>query len=181
MTSLYVEMYPCFQHINADRIRFMLPVWLKTHSLPLQYKHGYFPFEVFLPWRAWAEVTHYSGNNEYRQTSNISRTKFQNLMFFVSSCSCLCLIRWRTVLSQEWRCSCCNYIWMINNFIAYLGATYTRCFMAISSLSIDRRLNSRITCLTTIENTRKQSYRRLGIGQQSDRQLCHCSEGVFYG
>ena len=36
-------------------------------------------------------------------------------------------------VSQEWRCSwssadrrCCNYIWVINNFIVYWGATYIR-------------------------------------------------------
>ena len=29
---------------------------------------------------------------QYRQTSNISRTKCQNLMFLLSSCSCLCQI-----------------------------------------------------------------------------------------
>ena len=45
-------------------------------------------------------------------------------MFFVSSCSCLC--HWSQVLSRELRCSwssadtrCSNYIWVINNFIAY--------------------------------------------------------------
>ena len=52
-------------------------------------------------------------------------------MFPVSSCSCLCPIQ--VLLSPEWRCSwssadrlCSNYIWVINNFIAYLGAVYIR-------------------------------------------------------
>ena len=47
-------------------------------------------------------------------------------MFFVSSFSCLCSIHWSQVLSREWRYSwsnadrrCSNYIWMINDFIAY--------------------------------------------------------------
>ena len=47
-------------------------------------------------------------------------------MFLVSSCSCLRSIHWSHVLSWEWRCSwssadrrCSNYIWVINNFIAY--------------------------------------------------------------
>ena len=42
------------------------------------------------------------------------------------ACSCLCPIHWSQMLSWEWRCSwssadkrCSNYIWMINNFIAY--------------------------------------------------------------
>ena len=44
-------------------------------------------------------------NHDYRQVSNIRRTKSQNLNFLVSSCSCLCAIYWSQVLSQEWRCS----------------------------------------------------------------------------
>ena len=47
-------------------------------------------------------------------------------MFLVLACSCLCTIYWNQVLSGEWRCSwssadrrCSNYIWVINNFIAY--------------------------------------------------------------
>ena len=59
-------------------------------------------------------------------------------MLFVSFCSCLCPIDWSQVLSQEWRWSCSiayqssadrrcsNSIWVINNFIAYWGATYIR-------------------------------------------------------
>ena len=42
------------------------------------------------------------------------------------------------MLSWEWRCSwssadrrCSSYIWVINNFIAYLGATYIRGFTII--------------------------------------------------
>ena len=53
---------------------------------------------------------------------------------FLVLCSCLCPIHWSQVLSQEWRCSwssadrrCSNYIWVINNVIAYEGATYIRC------------------------------------------------------
>ena len=72
------------------------------------------------------------GNIEvYRKISDISRTKFQNLL--VSSCICLCPIYWSQVLSREWRCSwssadrrCSNCIWVINNLIAYWGATYIK-------------------------------------------------------
>ena len=53
---------------------------------------------------------------------------------FLVLCSCLCPIHWSQVLSREWKCSwssadrrCSNYIWVINNFIAYEGATYIRC------------------------------------------------------
>ena len=57
-------------------------------------------------------------------------------MFLVSPCCCLCPTHWSHVLSWEWRCSwssadrrCSNYIWVINNFIAYQGAYYTGDFM----------------------------------------------------
>ena len=56
----------------------------------------------------------------YCQISNIRGT-ISNVL----SCSCLCRIHWRQVLSREWRCSwsiacwhCSNYIWVIDNFIA---------------------------------------------------------------
>ena len=56
-------------------------------------------------------------------------------MFLISSYSCLCSIHWSQVLSREWRCSwssadrrCSNYIWVIDNFIAYQGATYSSDF-----------------------------------------------------
>ena len=59
-------------------------------------------------------------------------------MFIVSSCSGPCPIHWSQVLSWEWRCiwssgdrRCSNYIWVINNFIAYQGVTYTRGFTGI--------------------------------------------------
>ena len=71
---------------------------------------------------------------DYRQLSNIRRTKSPNLhIFLVLSCSCLCPIHWSQVLSREWRCSwnsaekrCSIYIWMINNVIAHYGASYIR-------------------------------------------------------
>ena len=54
-------------------------------------------------------------------------------MILVLSCICLGPIYWSQVLSREWRCSwssanrrCSNYIWVINNLIAYYGASYIR-------------------------------------------------------
>ena len=54
-------------------------------------------------------------------------------MILISSCICLCSIHRSQVLSREWRCSwssadrrCSNYIWVINNFIAYSAAAYIR-------------------------------------------------------
>ena len=52
-------------------------------------------------------------------------------MLLVSSSSCLYPICWSQVLSWEWRCSwssaerrCSKYIWVINNLIANLSASY---------------------------------------------------------
>ena len=54
-------------------------------------------------------------------------------MLLISSCNCLHPICWSQVLSWEWRCSwssadrrCSNYIWVINNLIAYQSASYIR-------------------------------------------------------
>ena len=75
--------------------------------------------------------------NECHQTSNIWRTKFHVLnVSRLVACSCLCLVHLSQVFSREWRCSwssagrrCSNYVWMINNFNAYLEATYIRSLM----------------------------------------------------
>ena len=52
-------------------------------------------------------------------------------MILVSSWSRLWPIIWSQVLSPEWRCGwgsadkrCSNYIWVIDNLIAYQGASY---------------------------------------------------------
>ena len=57
-------------------------------------------------------------------------------MFPVWACSCLCAVYWSQVLSREWRCSwssadrrCSNYIWVINNLIAYYSGSYIRDLM----------------------------------------------------
>ena len=57
-------------------------------------------------------------------------------MYLVLSCSCLCTIYWSQVLSREWKCSwssaerrCSNYIWVVDNSIAYKGSSYMRDFM----------------------------------------------------
>ena len=56
------------------------------------------------------------------------------------SCGCLCRIPWSQMFSREWRCSwssadrrCSNYIWVIDNFIAYQGTPYIRGFTVIIS------------------------------------------------
>ena len=63
-------------------------------------------------------------------------------MIPVSSCSCLCPIHWSQMLSREWRCSwsstdsrCPNYIWLIDNLIAYQGAAYIR-DLAVCSITL---------------------------------------------
>ena len=75
----------------------------------------------------------------YRQTSSIRLTKSEKLNvsrhFLQLS---LLNIHWSHVLSREWRCiwsstdrRCSNYIWAIDNFIAYWGATYIRSLTVI--------------------------------------------------
>ena len=64
-------------------------------------------------------------------------------MILVSSCCCLCPTHWSQVLSREWRCCwssadrrCSNYIWVIDNFIAFYGASYIRDLTVNSPLLI---------------------------------------------
>ena len=74
-------------------------------------------------------------------------------MFLVPSCSCLCPIYWSHVLSREWRCSwgsadrrCSNYIWVIDNLIANLGASYIR-ELTVYSLCTLQILYCASTCM----------------------------------
>ena len=62
-------------------------------------------FEV--TWFKRPKVVTHKITSHYRQTSNMSRTNYQNLNKCVSfsSCSYLCPIHWNQVLSREWRCS----------------------------------------------------------------------------
>ena len=67
-------------------------------------------------------------------------------MFLVFSCSGLCSIHWSQMLRQEWRCSwsspdkwCSNYIWVINNFIAYWCAPYIRGLTALMKFKLNKR------------------------------------------
>ena len=70
----------------------------------------------------------------YRQTSNIRPTKSPKLKWFSSRLAVVFAKSIEAyVLSLEWRCSwssadrrCSNYIWVINNFIAYWGTSYIR-------------------------------------------------------
>ena len=61
-------------------------------------------------------------NWTYRKVSNIRRTKSQNLnasRLIIQSVEARC-----SVENEDRRCS--NYIWVINNSIAYLSASYIR-------------------------------------------------------
>ena len=95
--------------------------------------HGCIPSNVAIYALVLKHQTINIHRTDYRQISNISHTKLQNIMFLVSPCSCLFTIYCSQVLSWEWRCSwssadrrCSNYIWVINNLIAYEGAAYIR-------------------------------------------------------
>ena len=78
-------------------------------------------------------------DRDYRKTSSISRTKSQNLIVsnLVVLLSLLNPLK-PGVKSREWRCSwssadrrCSNYIWVVDNFIAYQGVTYIRGFTVV--------------------------------------------------
>ena len=65
------------------------------------------------------------------------------MLYSTTAIYCLCPIHWSQLLSWEWRCSwssadrrCSNYIWVINNFIAYWGASYIRDFTVVIFFSV---------------------------------------------
>ena len=66
-------------------------------------------------------------------------------MFLVSSCSWLCPIQWSQVLSREWRCRW-NYIWVIDNFIAYYGALRPETWRHLSECECYSQLNKHSCC-----------------------------------
>ena len=93
-------------------------------------------------------------------------------MFLVLSCSCLCPIHWSQALSQEWRCSwssadrrCSNYIWVINNFVAYEGAAYFR------GLMLGRLLNADVCSELNVLGTLVQ-FRSAGRKQRCQSKGC---------
>ena len=66
-------------------------------------------------------------------------------MFHLSTCSCLYGMCLSQVLSREWRCSwssadrrCSNYIWGINNLIAYESASSIRDLTVIHKMTPDQ-------------------------------------------
>ena len=79
-------------------------------------------------------ITSMSGNDRNYNTVKPlikSAPNPKTSVFLVSACICLCAIYCSQVLSREGRCSwssadrrCFNYIWVINNSIAYLSAPY---------------------------------------------------------
>ena len=78
-------------------------------------------------------------------------------MILVSSCICLCPIYWSRVLSREWRWSwssagrrCSNYIWVINNLIAYKCAVYIR-DLTVVLIGDGRKLNNTFKFSQTVD------------------------------
>ena len=75
----------------------------------------------------------------YRKISNIRHTNFPNLNFSRLGLYLSLPVYWSQVLNGKWRCSwssanrwCSNYIWVINNLIAYYSASSIRHFTVFS-------------------------------------------------
>ena len=90
-------------------------------------------------------------------------------MILVSSCSCLCPLHWNQGLSREWRCSwssanrrCSNYIWVINDYIAYKGVAHIR-GLTHSLLSL-RWVNTSSSCWRQTRTPPSRTPALLGLG-----------------
>ena len=97
-------------------------------------------------------------------------------MFLVSSCSCLLPIQWSQALSREWRCTwssadrrCSNYSWVIDNYIAYSGASYIRDLAVIRI----RRAAASINHVTQGHCATQYPNRISGLFQHSTLQWRH--------
>ena len=105
-----------------------------AHGSPSQLR----PSLALLGWERWRSQAALQTWNldpfQYTVKSLIlDALKPETWMILVWSCSCRCLIHWTQGLCQEWRCSwssadrrCSNYIWVMNDYIAYKDATYIR-------------------------------------------------------
>ena len=77
-----------------------------------------------------------------QQWNKTVKSSNQHKLLYIcfGSCSCLCPIHWRQVLSREWRCNWSMHIWVISKFIVYKGAAYIRgwwnIYMDIKSHSV---------------------------------------------
>ena len=104
-------------------------------------------------------------------------------MFLVSSCSCLRSIHWCQVLSWEWRCSwssadrrCSNYIWVINNFTAYQGATYIKGFTVVALI------HGAVTVCSLIFFASRQAVSIAGMVLNCDQGKIYCVyKQLIYG
>ena len=72
-------------------------------------------------------------------------------MFLNSACSCLRTIYWSQRFSGEWRCSwssadrrCSNYMWVINNFIAYSKSKSKSKIFYYNKIIIIHRMTQRL-------------------------------------
>ena len=100
-----------------------------------------------------------------------------------------CAIYWSHVLSWAWRCSwsianrrCPNYIWVINNFIAYQGASNIKDFMVCivelcdwKHWCLDKMANIFQTCSNAEISFRENIYNLIQISQKflPEGSKCH--------
>ena len=121
MTILYFHL-PYF-HVSNNTVFFIIHFLLSAVVLSHLHRRSLDTFYIY----KWYMYVYGEHSLCYLQTSNIRRNNSQNF-FLVSSCSCLCPIRWSRVLSREWRCGwssvdrrCSNCIWMIRQFYSEPG------------------------------------------------------------
>ena len=117
-----------FRTRSSSLLKELSPGYRGTHAT--SDIEGIRPIVPYLPWVSMAGRAFLAGYHRYiihRQTSCVRRDNSQNinvsrlvLQFFY------CAIHWSQVLSREWRCSWSsadgwrsNYIWVINDYIAY--------------------------------------------------------------
>ena len=115
------------QHSIFKAMSISLIIFLVASHVTVLFLHSCNPASSICPWcvvlydiHVWGvcmQVYIIKWRQTYCQTSSINRIKLKTKMFLVSSCSGLCQVK--PIIES-------NYNWMINNLIAYYGATYIK-------------------------------------------------------
>ena len=91
-------------------------------------------------------------HGQMRLPSNLAPNTCQISKFscFSSRLTDVCSVQWSQTLSREWRCSlssadrrCSNYIWVVDDFIAYYGSSYIKGLTVVQS----NRGSNEISCV----------------------------------
>ena len=147
---------------------------------------------AYIQWGCYKVLRHCQHDNHH-QISSMSRTKPKNLnVKFFSSCLAAVFAQnhWSQALCREWSCSwssadrrCSNYIWVINNFIAYEGAACIRALM-VFAIPLPGVVYVYLTCINCIDKQSRASWVRTPLSSscnalRSKQRWCYFAYDIY--